>query len=144
MTWIRCNATNAPRPGAAGYRPAASLADQDFAKVAPKTKLGQALHYLQAQWITLVRYLDDGRYPSITMLSKTPSDPSPLAGQNWLFSKSTGGAHASANLYTLIETAKGLASNPIPTCATFQELPLAETWMTLTHYCPRRSRVGVS
>ena len=50
-------------------------------RVAPKTKLGQALHYLQAQWITLVRYLDDGRYPSITMLSKTPSDPSPLAGR---------------------------------------------------------------
>ncbi|NDY96433.1 IS66 family transposase [Wenzhouxiangella limi] len=32
-------------------------------QVPPKTKLGQALHYLQAQWPALVRYLDDGRYP---------------------------------------------------------------------------------
>ena len=32
-------------------------------QVAPKTKLGQVLQNLQAQWPTLVRYLDDDRYP---------------------------------------------------------------------------------
>ena len=32
-------------------------------RVAPKTKLGDALHYLDKQWPALVRYPADDRYP---------------------------------------------------------------------------------
>ena len=48
--------------------------------------------------------------------------------RNWLFADTVGGAHASANLYSLIETCK---ANSIDTyqylIALFKALPLAET-----------------
>ncbi len=37
--------------------------DDLIPKVAPKTALGKALHYLNNQWPRLIRYLDDGHYP---------------------------------------------------------------------------------
>ena len=97
-------------------------------RVAPKTKLGQALHYLQAQWITLIRCLDDGRYPIDNNAIENAIRPFAIGRKNWLFSKSTAGAHASANLYSLIETAKGHGIEPYAYLRhIFKELPLAET-----------------
>ena len=31
--------------------------------VVPGSALGKALHYLNSQWQTLIRYVEDGRYP---------------------------------------------------------------------------------
>jgi transposase len=48
--------------------------------------------------------------------------------KNWLFSKPTAGARASANLYSLIETAKGHGIEPYAyLCHVFKALPLVET-----------------
>ena len=97
-------------------------------QVPPKTKLGQALHYLQAQWPALVRYLDDGRYPIDNNAIENAIRPFAIGRKNWLFSKSTAGARASANLYSLIETAKGHGIEPYAYLRhIFKELPLAET-----------------
>ena len=97
-------------------------------RVAPKTKLGKALHYLQAQWPALVRYLDDGRYPIDNNAIENAIRPFAIGRKNWMFSKSPAGAVASANLYSLIETAKGHSIEPYAYLRhVFKELPLAET-----------------
>lgn len=97
-------------------------------RVAPKTKLGQALHYLQAQWPALIGYLEDGRYPIDNNTIENAIRPFAIGRKNWLFSKSTAGARASANLYSLIETAKGHGIEPYAYLRhLFKELPLAET-----------------
>jgi len=114
-------------------------------RVAPKTKLGQALHYLQAQWITLVRYLDDGRYPIDNNAIENAIRPFAIGRKNWLFSKSPAGAHASANLYSLIETAKGHGIEPYAYLRhIFKELPLAETVDDIDALLPQAIKGGVS
>ena len=93
----------------------------------PKTKLGQALHYLKAQWPALVRYLDDGRYPIDNNAIENAIRPFAIGRKNWLFSQTQAGARASANLYSLIETAKGHGLEPYAYLRhIFKELPLAE------------------
>ena len=97
-------------------------------RVAPKTALGKALHYLQAQWPELVRYLEDGRYPIDNNVIENAIRPFAIGRKNWLFSKTQAGARASANLYSLIETAKGHGIEPYAYLRhVFKELPLAET-----------------
>lgn len=97
-------------------------------RVAPKTKLGEALHYLQAQWPPLVRYLEDGRYPIDNNPIENAIRPFAIGRKNWLFSNSPAGVRASANLYSLIESAKGNGLEPYAYLRhIFKELPLAET-----------------
>ncbi len=81
-------------------------------KVAPKTALGRALHYLDQQWPRLVGYLDDGRYPIDNNPVENAIRPFAIGRKNWLFSASVEGAKASANLYSLIETAKANGLEP--------------------------------
>ncbi|WP_422043103.1 IS66 family transposase [Roseateles sp.] len=44
-----------------------ALALRHLHGVLPGSLLGKALHYLTAQWPTLVRYADDGRYPIVSV-----------------------------------------------------------------------------
>ena len=37
--------------------------DKTLPQTAPKTTLGKALYYLNAQWQRLIGYIEDGRYP---------------------------------------------------------------------------------
>ena len=78
----------------------------------PKTVLGKALQYLHQQWPRLIGYLEDGRYPIDNNLAENAIRPFAIGRKNWLFSNSQAGARASANLYSLIETAKANDLNP--------------------------------
>ncbi|MFT5421282.1 MAG: transposase [Candidatus Endobugula sp.] len=78
----------------------------------PKTTLGKAMQYLCNQWPRLVAYLDDGRRPIDNNRAENSIRPFVIGRKNWLFSNSQAGAHASANLYSLIETAKANSLNP--------------------------------
>ena len=80
--------------------------------VPPKTAIGKALIYLTNQWHRLVLYIDDGRYPIDNNPAERAIRPFTIGRKNWLFSKSQAGAKASANLYSLIETAKANDLNP--------------------------------
>ncbi|PKP89693.1 MAG: IS66 family transposase [Alphaproteobacteria bacterium HGW-Alphaproteobacteria-16] len=114
-------------------------------RVAPKTKPGQALYYLQAQWTTLVRYLDDGRYPIDNNAIENAIRPFAIGRKNWLFSKSPAGARASANLYSLIETAKGHGIEPYAYLRhIFKQLPLAETVEDIDALLPQAVKGVVS
>jgi transposase len=80
--------------------------DETRRQVAPKLALGKALYYLDHRWARLVAYLDDGRYPIDNNAVENAIRPFAIGRKNWLFSSSVQGARASANLYSLIETAK--------------------------------------
>jgi transposase len=72
--------------------------------VLPKSLLGQALHYLAAQWSKLTRYVEDGRYSIDNNGQENAIRPFCVGRRNWLFADTVAGANASANLYSLLQT----------------------------------------
>jgi len=74
--------------------------------VLPQSLFGKALHYLHGQWPKLVRYVDNGAWPISNNACENAIRPFVVGRHNWLFCDTVGGAHASANLYSLLETAK--------------------------------------
>ncbi len=86
--------------------------DKSLLHVPPKTALGKALVYLHNQWDRLIGYLDDGTYPIDNNLAENAIRPFAVGRKNWLFANSQAGAKASANLYSLIQTAKANQLNP--------------------------------
>ena len=97
-------------------------------RVVPKTLLGKAVHYLDHQWPHLVRYLEDGRWPIDNNPAENAIRPFVIGRKNWLFSATPKGADASANLYSLIETAKANGIEPSVYLTTvFTKLPQADT-----------------
>jgi len=96
--------------------------------VLPQSLLGKALHYLHGQWPKLMRYVEDGCYPIDNNACENALRPFVVGRKNWLFSASVAGAQASANLYTLIETAKANGIEPYHyLAALFKALPNAQT-----------------
>jgi transposase/outer membrane murein-binding lipoprotein Lpp len=96
--------------------------------VAPSSLLGKALHYLEAQWPKLIRYIEDGAWPIDNNLCENAIRPFVVGRRNWLFSDTVGGANASANLYSLIETCKANGVEPYRYLVElFRRLPTANT-----------------
>jgi len=81
-------------------------------KVPPKTPLGKALAYLLAHWEGLTRFLDDGRLEVDNNRAENAIRPFTQGRKAWLFSATVEGAKASANLYSLVETAKANGLEP--------------------------------
>jgi len=97
-------------------------------QVPPSSATGNALHYLHNEWDKLVRYLDDGRLEIDNNAAENAIRPFVIGRKNWLFSDSVKGVTASANLYSLIETAKANGLEPYAYLRyLFAELPKAET-----------------
>ncbi len=96
--------------------------------VPPKLALGKALTYLHNQWPRLIGYLEDGNYPIDNNRVENAIRPFVIGRKGWLFSTSTEGAKASANLYSIIETVKATDQNPYTYLKqVFTDLPNAET-----------------
>ena len=96
--------------------------------VPPSSLLGKALHYLQSQWPKLIRYVENGAWPIDNNRCENAIRPFVIGRRNWLFADTVGGATASANLYSLIETCKANQVDPYRYLeALFRRLPLAET-----------------
>jgi transposase len=75
-------------------------------RVPPQSLTGKALAYLDGQWPKLIRVLEDSRLPLDTNRVENAIRPFVVGRKNWLFADTVRGAQASANLYSLIETAK--------------------------------------
>lgn len=86
--------------------------DELSPKVVPKSPLGKALGYLDRHWQGLVCYATDGRLEIDNNLCENALRPFVTGRKNWLFSDTVKGAQASANLYSLIETAKANGLEP--------------------------------
>jgi transposase len=89
-----------------------SWLDESLPTVPPGSATGKALNYLNNEWGKLVRYLDDGRLEIDNNLAESAIRPFVIGRKNWLFSQSVAGVKASANLYSLIETAKANGLEP--------------------------------
>lgn len=112
--------------------------DDTRPKVAPKTTLGKALHYLDHQWPRPIAYLNDGRYPIDNNPVENAIRPFAIGRKNWLFSASVEGAKASVNLYSLIETAKANGLEPYAYLKrVFSELPNAKGFDDVDKLLPR-------
>jgi transposase len=102
--------------------------DAALPTVAPQSITGKALTYLHNQWPKLIRYLDDGRLSIDNNRVENAIRPFVIGRRNWLFSDTVRGAQSSANLYSLIETAKANGLEPYAYLRhLFTELPKAET-----------------
>ena len=86
--------------------------DESLPQVPPTSATGKALNYLHNEWSKLVRYLDDGRLEIDNNGAENAIRPFVVGRKNWLFSASVKGVKASANLYSLIETAKANSLEP--------------------------------
>ena len=75
-------------------------------KTPPKGALGKAIYYSLQQWQRLNIYLEDGRLRPDNNQAENAIRPFVVGRKNWLFSGSPKGAHASATLYSLVESAK--------------------------------------
>lgn len=101
--------------------------EKSLPNVPPKTTMGKALAYLNNQWERLVGYVEDGHYPIDNNAAERAIRPYAIGRKNWMFSKSQSGATASANLYSLIETAKANGLNEYEWLKhIFKQLPNAE------------------
>ena len=96
--------------------------------VVPGSLLGKALHYLSAQWPKLSRFVTDGSFPIDNNPCENAIRPFVVGRRNWLFADTVGGANASANLYSLLQTCKVNRVEPFRyLAALFKALPLAQT-----------------
>lgn len=78
----------------------------------PKSLLGQAIAYSMNQWEKLTAFLKDGRLEIDNNRSERAIKPFVIGRKNWLFANTPRGAKASADIYSVIETAKENGLNP--------------------------------
>jgi len=105
-----------------------SWLDEVLPQVPPTTLTGKALNYLHSQWQKLIRYLDDGRLYIDNNWVENAIRPFVIGRKNFLFCDTVSGAQASANLYSLIETAKANGMEPYAYLRrVFTELPGTNT-----------------
>jgi transposase len=81
-------------------------------EILPKSLFGTAVHYGRQQWPKLVRFLEDGRIEIDNNRAERSIKPFVIGRKNWLFCNTPKGAHASAMIYSIIESAKENRLNP--------------------------------
>lgn len=107
-------------------------------KVAPRSKLGEALSYLDRQWPRLIVFLDHAEVAMTNNAAENAIRPFALGRRNWLFADTVRGAKASAALYSLIMTAKANGLDPtaylrtvfacLPNATTLQDIEALLPW----------------
>ncbi|MBE7373743.1 IS66 family transposase [Pseudomonas lopnurensis] len=86
--------------------------DKTQPHIAGQTALGKAVNYLASNWNRLVRYIEAGHLPIDNNRAENAIRPFVIGRKNWLFSDTPRGATASAQVYSLIETAKANGQEP--------------------------------
>jgi hypothetical protein len=102
--------------------------DDALPEVNPEGTLGKALAYLDKYWPKLIRYCEAGYLPIDNNRLENKIRPFVIGRNNWKFSDTPAGAHASASLYSLIETCKACAVDPYTYLRhVYTHLPAAST-----------------
>lgn len=97
-------------------------------QIVPKSLLGVAVNYALAQWERLVVYLDYAEMTPDNNRAENAIRPFVVGRKNWLFAGTPKGARASADLYSLIETAKANGLEPYRYLRyLFEKLPFAQS-----------------
>jgi transposase len=82
------------------------------AHVLPQGLLGKAVSYALRQWPKLTTFLTHGEVPLDNNKCENAIRPFVVGRKGWLFSDTVKGAIASANLYSIVETAKANGVEP--------------------------------
>jgi transposase len=97
-------------------------------QVLPQSLLGKAVHYTLGQWSKLTTFLAHGEAPLDNNRCENAIRPFVIGRKGWLFADTVKGAVASANLYSIVETAKANGVEPHAYLSLlFERLPLAKT-----------------
>jgi transposase len=112
--------------------------------VAPKSALGKAIGYCINQWEKLVRFLDHPEVPPDNNRVENCIRPFALGRRVWLFCDTQLGAQASANLYSIVGSARANGIEPhaylthlyteLPRASTVERLEALLPW----NFTPRR------
>ncbi|MBU2524191.1 IS66 family transposase [Patescibacteria group bacterium] len=112
--------------------------DELQGKTPPQGLLGKAIYYMQSQWPKLLTYLEDGRLEISNNKMERAMKPFAVGRKNWLFANSVDGAHAAANIFSLIETCKAHKVDPydwlrdtltkIPSCEKLEDYEALMPW----------------
>jgi transposase len=96
--------------------------------VVPGSALGRALSYMHAYWGKLIRYTERGDLPIDNNRCENAIRPFVIGRKAWLFSDTPAGAHASAVIYSLLQTAKANGQEPYTWLRrVMRDLPAAQT-----------------
>ena len=101
--------------------------DLHQSKVLPKSLIGKAITYALDQWDKMQVFLSNPLVPIDNNPTERSIRPFVIGRKNWLFSATPKGAHASATIYSLIESAKENSIEPFEYLKlVFKELPKAK------------------
>ena len=107
--------------------------------VPPKSLLGKAIAYALDQWPRIQAYLGHPGLTPDNNLAENAIRPFAVGRKNWLFAGSPTGAKTSANIYSLIESAKANGLNPLDYLnEVFEKLPRAKSEYKLRQLLPGR------
>jgi transposase len=96
--------------------------------VTPTSALGKAIAYSLSQWPKLVRYLDHPEIPPDNNRVENAIRPFAVGRAAWMFCDTQGGARASANLYSLVLSARANGIEPLEYLThIYTQIPAATT-----------------
>ncbi|MBC7660204.1 MAG: IS66 family transposase [Chitinophagaceae bacterium] len=103
-------------------------ADENIGETQHKSLIFKALNYFINQWPKLCYFIDDPIVGPDTNAVEKAIRPFALGRRNWMFSDTVRGAKASANLFSLVITAKSNGVDPYEYLKlVFSEMPKAKT-----------------
>ncbi len=113
--------------------------DKRIHRTPPKGLLGKALGYACNHWRKLIRYVEHGQITPDNNAAENAIRPFVVGRKNWLFAGHPNGAHASATLFSLIETAKACRLEPYAYLRfLFTKIPYAQTDEDYAALLPQR------
>lgn len=111
--------------------------DTNQPKVAPKSKLGEAISYTMGQFERATRYVEHVLLTPDNNAVENAIRPFVIGRNSWMFNINPRGAHASAGIYSLVITAKANGLEPYAyLCRLCNELPLAKDEAALRKLLP--------
>ena len=114
-------------------------AEEQRDRVPPKSLIGKAVQYFLGQWPKLRYFLDDPVVGPDTNIVENVIRSFAIGRKNWLFCETARGADASANLFSLVITAKSNGLDPyFYLKRVFTELPKAVTLEDIEKLLPAR------
>jgi hypothetical protein len=105
-------------------------------QVTPQSVLGKAVNYLASNWSRLERYVETGFLPIDNNPTERAIKTFVIGRKAWLFSDMPKGATASAQIYSLVETAKVNGQEPYGGCATYwSDCHMRSRWPNTKRCC---------
>jgi len=113
--------------------------DKTAARALPSSKLGEAIAYTRKHWPGLIRYCSDGRLHIDNNAIENAIRPFCQGRRAWLFADTIAGARESANLYSLIVSARANQLEPYSYLRrVLTELPKAQSVEDIEKLLPYR------